>query len=162
MQFWLNKNRLPASGPLKSTVVRIWNRTPFGRPHKVYFVSLACLPSVFVHFICAERHFFTQSIIMRSVHLRQNKAYMDKTHNNLFLLKKMASSHENGLSKAQARLLYAVCACNYRRLPLARQHKPSIFVSRFAPSRHFFTLITPWNSFVLFLFSTGKPQMNTD
>ena len=50
----------------------------------------------------------------------------------------MATSHENGLAKSQTRLLYAVCACNYLRLPLARQHKPSIFVSRFAPSRHFF------------------------
>jgi len=59
VQLWLNKNRLPASGPLKSTVVRIWYWTPSGRPHKVYFVSLACLPSVFVQFICAERHFFT-------------------------------------------------------------------------------------------------------
>ena len=26
---------------------------------KWIFVSLACLPSVFVQFICAERHFFT-------------------------------------------------------------------------------------------------------
>ena len=51
----------------------------------------------------------------------------------------MASSRENGLAKSQARLLYAVCACNYIHLPLARQHKPSIFVSRFAPFRHFFT-----------------------
>ena len=90
------------------------------------------------------------------MHLCQDKAYMDKTHNNLFLLKKMASSHENGLSKSQARLLYAVCACNYVRLPLARQHKPSIFVSRFVPSRHFFTLISPWNAFVLFLFPQGN------
>ena len=137
MQLWLDKNRLPASGTLKSTVVRIWYRTPSGRPHKVYFVSLACLPSVFVQFFCSVRHFFTQSIIMRSVHLCQNKAYMDKTHNNLYLLKKNGFQSRNGLSKAQACLLYAVCACNYIHLPLARQHKPSIFVSRFAPSRHF-------------------------
>ena len=58
MRLWLNKNRLTASGTLKSTVVRIWYWTPFGRPHKVYFVSLACLPSVFVQFICSARHFF--------------------------------------------------------------------------------------------------------
>ena len=68
MQLWLNKNRLTASGTLKSTVVRIWYRTPFGRPHKVYFVSLTCLPSVFVQFICNVRHScHIQSISMRSL-----------------------------------------------------------------------------------------------
>ena len=66
----------------------------------------------------------------------------------------MASSRENGLAKPQTRLLYAVCACNYLLLPLARQHKPSIFVSRFAPSRHFFTIKSIRNAFVLF--STRK------
>jgi len=71
MPLWLDKNRLTASGPLTSTVVRIWNRTPCGRPHKVDFVSLACLPSVFVQFICSVRHFFyMQSIIRRSLPIR--------------------------------------------------------------------------------------------
>ena len=65
VQLWLDKNRLPASGPLKSTVVRIWYRTPSGRPHKVDFVSLACLPSVFVQFFCSVRHFFTRSQFSR-------------------------------------------------------------------------------------------------
>ena len=50
-----------------------------------------------------------------------------------WLCQKTAPSRENGLSKPQARLLHAVCACNYIRLPLTRQHKPSVFVSRFAP-----------------------------
>ena len=36
-----------------------------------------------------------------------------------------------------ARLLHAVCACNYIHLPLTRQHKLSVFVSRFTPSRRF-------------------------
>ena len=30
VQLWLDKNRLPASGTLKSTVVRIWYWTPSG------------------------------------------------------------------------------------------------------------------------------------
>ena len=71
----------------------------------------------------------------------------------------MASSHENGLAKAQARLLYAVCACNYIRLPLARQHKPSIFVSRFVPSRHFFTHAIDYQAEP---FPREKPQMDGD
>ena len=49
----------------------------------------------------------------------------------------MAPSHENGLPGPQARLLHAVCACNYIRLPLTRQHKPSVPEIRFVPSRHF-------------------------
>ena len=36
-----------------------------------------------------------------------------------------------------ASLLHAFCACNYIRLPLSRQHKTSVFVSRFTPSRRF-------------------------
>ena len=36
-----------------------------------------------------------------------------------------------------ARLLHAFCACNYKRLPLARQHKMSDFASRFTPLRRF-------------------------
>ena len=51
---------------------------------------------------------------------------------------KIAPSRENGLSKPQASLLHAFCACNYIDLPLARQHKTSVFVSRFAPSRYFY------------------------
>ena len=49
----------------------------------------------------------------------------------------MAPSRENGLSKPHARMLQAICACNFIHLPLARQHKMTVFVSRFAPSRHF-------------------------
>ena len=74
---WLDKNRLTASGPLKSTVVRIWYWTPFGRPHKVYFVSLACLPSVFVRFICVERHFFTCSQLSSGAFPIKNKPQMN-------------------------------------------------------------------------------------
>ena len=55
---------------------------------------------------------------------------------------KTASSRENGLSKSQARLLHAVCACNYIRLSLTRQHKLSVFVSRFSPSRLFLHKLT--------------------
>ena len=50
---------------------------------------------------------------------------------------KTAPSRDNGLSKPQASLLHAFCACNYIRLPLTRQHKTSVFVSRFTPSRRF-------------------------
>ena len=50
----------------------------------------------------------------------------------------MAPSRENGLSKPHASMLHAFCACNYIRLPLTRQHKTSVFVSRFSPSRHFY------------------------
>ena len=53
------------------------------------------------------------------------------------LLLKMASSRENGLSETHASMLHAFCACNYIRLPLTRQHKTSVSVSRFAPLRHF-------------------------
>ena len=53
------------------------------------------------------------------------------------LYQKTASSRGNGLAKPQARLLHAVCACNYIHLPLTRQHKLSAFVSRFTPSRRF-------------------------
>ena len=49
----------------------------------------------------------------------------------------MASSRENGLSKPHASMLHAFCACNYIRLPLSRQHKTSVFASRFTPLRHF-------------------------
>jgi len=45
--------------------------------------------------------------------------------------KKQAPSRDNGLSKPQASLLHAFCARNYIRLPLTRQHKTSVFVSRF-------------------------------
>ena len=58
------------------------------------------------------------------------------------LYQKTASSRGNGLSKPQASLLHVVCACNYIRLPLTRQHKPSVFVSRFTPSRRFFNYPT--------------------
>ena len=51
---------------------------------------------------------------------------------------KMAPSRANGLSKSQANLLNAVCACNYKHSPLTRSHKLSFFVSRFTPSRHFY------------------------
>jgi hypothetical protein len=50
----------------------------------------------------------------------------------------MAPGRDNGLSKSQASLLHAVCACNYLHSPLKRRHKRSVFVSRFTPSRHFF------------------------
>ena len=53
------------------------------------------------------------------------------------LCQKRAPSRDNGLSKPQASLLHAFCACNYIRLPLTRQHKTSVFVSRFTPSRRF-------------------------
>ena len=53
------------------------------------------------------------------------------------LLLKMASSRENGLSETHASMLHAFCACNSIRLPLTRQHKTSVSVSRFAPLRHF-------------------------
>ena len=49
----------------------------------------------------------------------------------------MASGRDNGLSKSQASLLHAVCACNYLHPPQKRRHKRSVFVSRFTPSRHF-------------------------
>ena len=51
---------------------------------------------------------------------------------------KIAPGRANGLSKTQASLLNAVCACNYIHSPLTRQHKQSFFVSRFTPSRHFY------------------------
>jgi hypothetical protein len=54
-----------------------------------------------------------------------------------WLYQKTAPSRDNGLSKTQASLLHAFCACNNIRLPLARQHKTSVFVSRFTPSRRF-------------------------
>ena len=63
---------------------------------------------------------------------------------------KIAPSRENGLSKPQASLLHAFCACNYIHLPLARQHKTSVFVSRFAPSRYFYSK-NKYNAFDLFL-----------
>ena len=69
-------------------------------------------------------------------------------HYKMFFLLKMASSRENGLSEAQASLLHAFCACNYIRLPLPRQHKTSVSVSRFTPSRHFQYKID-YNAFVL-------------
>ena len=50
----------------------------------------------------------------------------------------MAPGRANGLSKSQASLLNAVCACNYKHSPLTLLHKPSFFVSRFTPSRHFY------------------------
>ena len=56
---------------------------------------------------------------------------------NYWLCQKTAPSRENGLSKPQASLLHVVCACNYIHLPLTRQHKPSVFVSRFTSSRRF-------------------------
>ena len=61
---------------------------------------------------------------------------------------KIAPSRENGLSKPQASLLHAFCACNYIHLPLARQHKTSVFVSRFAPSRYFYSK-NKYNAFAL-------------
>ena len=54
-----------------------------------------------------------------------------------YSLLKMTPSHENGLSEAHAGMLHALCACNYIRMPLTRQHKASVSVSRFIPSRHF-------------------------
>ena len=60
----------------------------------------------------------------------------------------MASSRENGLSETHASMLHAFCACNYIHLPLARQHKTSVSVSRFAPLRHFQYKIV-CNAFVL-------------
>ena len=54
--------------------------------------------------------------------------------------KKTTSSRENVLSKPHASMLHAFCTCNYIRLPLTRQHKTSVFVRRFAPSRRFFEL----------------------
>ena len=54
-----------------------------------------------------------------------------------YLLSKMASGRENGLSETHASMLHAFCACNYIRLPLPRQHKTSVSVTRFTPSRHF-------------------------
>ena len=65
-----------------------------------------------------------------------------------YSLLKMAPSHENGLSGPQARLLHAFCACNYIHLPLSRQRKKSVPVSRFIPSRHF-QYKTDYNAFVL-------------
>ena len=59
----------------------------------------------------------------------------------------MAPCHENGLSKAHASMLHAFCACNYIRLPLARQHKTSVFVSRFISSRHFWNINTMYLSY---------------
>ena len=55
----------------------------------------------------------------------------------IYSLLKMASSRENVLSKPHAGMLHAFCACNYIRLPLSRQHKTSVFASRFTPLRHF-------------------------
>ena len=55
----------------------------------------------------------------------------------IYSLLKMASSRENVLSKSHASMLHAFCACNYIRLPLSRQHKTSVFASRFTPLRHF-------------------------
>ena len=49
----------------------------------------------------------------------------------------MAPTRENGLSEPHASMLHAFCACNYIHLPLARQPKTSVSVSRFAPLRHF-------------------------
>ena len=60
----------------------------------------------------------------------------------------MAPSRENGLSKSHASMLHAFCACNSIRQPLTRQHKTSVFVSRFAPSRHFQYKIV-YNAFAL-------------
>ncbi len=53
------------------------------------------------------------------------------------LLLKMAPSRENSLSEPHASMLHAFCTCNYIYLPLSRQHKTSVSVSRFAPLRHF-------------------------
>ena len=50
----------------------------------------------------------------------------------------MAPSRKNDLSGPQASLLHAFCACNYIHLPLPRQHKTNVPVSRFTPSHHFF------------------------
>ena len=49
----------------------------------------------------------------------------------------MAPGRKNDLSGPQASLLHAFCACNYIHLPLPRQHKTNVPVSRFTPSRHF-------------------------
>ena len=65
-----------------------------------------------------------------------------------YLLSKMASSRENGLSETHASMLHAFCACNYIRLPPTRQHKTSVSVSRFAPLRHF-QYKTGYNAFAL-------------
>ena len=60
----------------------------------------------------------------------------------------MASSRENVLSKPHASMLHGFCACNYIRLPLSRQHKTSVFASRFTPFRHFHYKIG-YNAFAL-------------
>ena len=52
--------------------------------------------------------------------------------------KKTTPDRNNASSKPQARLLQTVCACNYLHLPLTRQHKLIVFVSRFTTSRLFF------------------------
>ena len=63
----------------------------------------------------------------------------------------MAKRKKNVLSKPHAGMLHAFCACNYIREPLSRQHKASVFASRFTPSRHFQYKIG-YNGFALSLF----------
>ena len=65
----------------------------------------------------------------------------------------MASSRENGLSETHASMLHAFCACNYIRMPLTRQHKTSVSVSRFATLRHFQYKIN-YNAEALFIFQS--------
>ena len=65
----------------------------------------------------------------------------------------MATGRENGLSKTQTSLLDAVCVCNYLRLPLARQHKQSLFVSRFLS-------LPPFSVFIFHFFHYNR-DMNT-
>ena len=66
----------------------------------------------------------------------------------IYSLLKMASSRKNVLSKPHAGMLHGFCACNYIRLPLSRQHKTSVFASRFTPLRHF-QYKTGYNAFAL-------------
>ena len=70
----------------------------------------------------------------------------------------MASSRENVLSKSHASMLHAFCACNYIRLPLSRQHKTSVFASRFTPLRHFQYKIG-YNAFALQHFNLVKKSL---
>ena len=54
-----------------------------------------------------------------------------------------------------ANLLHACCACNYIHLPLTRQHKTSVFVSRFTPSRLFLQYPTSSSLGIRRIYSLG-------
>ena len=70
----------------------------------------------------------------------------------------MAPGRENGLSKTQASLLDAFCARNYIRLPLTRQHKKSLFVSRFSSSRLFLHYFAKFKTKALLLPQKKAPH----